>query len=205
MQAVGYVQKERKQGLNYSFAGEAALIEALRPQMVEHGLVLSPASMKVVKFQEFMFTGQNPKQMTRVIVYAEYRLTHSPSGQSEILGALGEGMDHGDKATLKAMTVCFKYVLRQGFLIETGDDPDKTPSDDYQDRTPVSLTVAPKPPAATPKPAPVDDWVEMLEGCTTKDELQGVWARVPSPLKPRMELLKDSMKEKLSKPTATPF
>jgi hypothetical protein len=35
MNEVGYVKKIRSAGVNYSFAGEAALIAAIRPSMVE--------------------------------------------------------------------------------------------------------------------------------------------------------------------------
>ena len=41
MGAVGYVQKAQQmsQGMRYRYAGEADIIAALRPSMVEHGLV----------------------------------------------------------------------------------------------------------------------------------------------------------------------
>jgi hypothetical protein len=51
----------------------------------------------------------------------------------------GEGADSGDKSSNKAMTGGYKYALRQVFCIETGDDPDKYPSEER----------------VTPKPAPV--------------------------------------------------
>ena len=38
MDEVGYVKKSKAANLNYSFAGEAALIAAIRPSMVGHGI-----------------------------------------------------------------------------------------------------------------------------------------------------------------------
>ena len=41
-------------------------------------------------------------------------------------------MDTGDKDSNKAMTAAFKYALRQTLMIETGDDPDKTPNGEFE-------------------------------------------------------------------------
>ena len=62
-------------------------------------------------------------------IISTYRLSHI-SGQYEDIQVLGEGSDSLDKAANKAMTVAYKYALRQAFLIETGDDdPDRHGSD----------------------------------------------------------------------------
>src|SRR5262249_36903978 len=45
---------------------------------------------------------------------------------------LGEASDAGDKAAPKALTGAYKYFLRQTFLIETGDDPDRYASADQE-------------------------------------------------------------------------
>ena len=62
---------------------------------------------------------------------------------------LGDGADTGDKASYKAMTGAMKYALRQTFVIETGDDPDDTPSD-VQERAPKDK---PAPKANAPRPS----------------------------------------------------
>ena len=50
---------------------------------------------------------------------------YAEDGSSVTMSMQGEGRDHGDKATSKAMSMALKYALFQAFLIPTGDgDPD---------------------------------------------------------------------------------
>jgi hypothetical protein len=129
MAAVPYVKKSGKveignTGRSYSYAGEADLIAKLRPAMLAAGLSMTPEDMSVVLHEQY---ATKYGSMNRVVVKVAYRLSHT-SGQSKTVVALGEGADSGDKSTPKAMTCAMKYALRQAFGIETGDDPDKTPS-----------------------------------------------------------------------------
>lgn len=130
MALVPYVQKGSSPGLKYSFASEAAFIEKLHPAMIEAGLEIAPEEMAVLH-QEVYATNSGAK-MNRILVSVKYRLTHAGSGESQVIHTIGEGADGGDKATNKAMTAAYKYALRQAFLIETGNDPDETPSDQQQ-------------------------------------------------------------------------
>jgi len=130
MGEVGYVQKERKAGLQYSFASEAALIAALRPAMIKHGVFCYVADLPKIEQEEFVTT--KGTHMNRATAHGIVRFLHPESGSWIDVHAMGEGMDAGDKAGNKAATGLLKYALRQTFLIETGDDPDKTPSDDLE-------------------------------------------------------------------------
>lgn len=126
MSEVGYVQKERKGGLNYSFASEAALIAALRPAMIKHGIFCYVTDLPQIEQEEFVTTkGTN---MNRATAHGIVRFIHPESATWIDVHAMGEGMDAGDKAGNKAATGLLKYALRQTFLIETGDDPDGTSS-----------------------------------------------------------------------------
>jgi hypothetical protein len=124
MRQVGYVQKEHTAGLNYSYAGEAALIRAIRPAMVQEGLIAHVLDL-TKEVGTVMIGKDGGRPMSRAIVLATVRFLHAPSGTHLDVQAAGEGMDTGDKALNKAMTGALKYALRQTFLIETGDDPDK--------------------------------------------------------------------------------
>jgi len=122
MAQVGYVQKERKGGLAYSFAGEAALIAALRPWMVEqqvYAYVFAVLNKKVEHYETSKGTAMTSTTLDGVI-----RFVHAPSGTFIDSFATGEGADAGDKSSNKALTGAYKYALRQTFCIETGDDPD---------------------------------------------------------------------------------
>ena len=126
MQEVGYVKKTTTQNLPYSFASEAMLIQALRPAMVEAGLVLWVSHVETSADEQF--TNKKGTIMTRVKTTAKLRIGHAKSGQWIEVASQGEGIDSGDKATPKALTGFYKYALRETFLIETGDDPDFSPS-----------------------------------------------------------------------------
>jgi hypothetical protein len=134
MEEVGYVKKTRSAGVNYSFAGESALIAALRPAMVEHGIYMHVAKIESVT-RENITTATKGAQMVNTLISAVIRFTHSTSGTSIDSASTGEGFDSGDKSANKAMTGLYKYAMRQTFCIETGDDPDKHAS---EERKPVS-------------------------------------------------------------------
>lgn len=127
MNEVGYIKKKRASGLNYTYAGEAALIQAIRPEMVEHQVIMFVQNFELLS--EEPYTTSNKKIMHDVKVKAEIVFHHAPSDTKIIVSALGEGADTSDKATNKAMTGAYKYALRQTFCIETGDDPDRERAD----------------------------------------------------------------------------
>lgn len=161
MKRVGYVQKGRSTGLSYSFAGEAALIEALRPAMIDNGLVMSgPIGEELLADQQYKTARGGDAR--RVLVKVRYRLTHAPSGEHEEYEAIGEAADTSDKAVGKAETHALKYVLRQGFLIETGDDPDTTPSEHHQPAQ-QQAAAPPTPPPPPPKPISNEQAIKLLE------------------------------------------
>ncbi len=126
MKDVGYVQEEAKGGLPYTFAGEAALIKALRPAMIKQGIFCYVSD--IVEIHQDSFTTKNGAVMNHVLAHGRVTFLHSNSGTEIEVHAMGEGMDAGDKAGNKAATGLLKYALRQTFLIETGDDPDANAS-----------------------------------------------------------------------------
>lgn len=125
---VGYVQKQRSAELRYTFAGEAAFIAELRPAMIEHGVTVSVANMS--NLTQETYTTARGTVMMRSTIHAIVRFQHVTGSQIDV-EAYGEGSDSGDKSVNKAMTDAYKYALRQTFMIETGDDPDK---DESQER-----------------------------------------------------------------------
>ena len=129
MTDVGYVQKKDENKFQkYKYAGEGALLAALRPAMVRHGLVLIPSVENVSPIDEYGNT----------TVTIEYTLTHAPTGAvwPKPLRAVGVGNDRnskggvGDKGVYKAITGAIKYMLFKLFLLETGDDAEKTENEE---------------------------------------------------------------------------
>lgn len=122
MGEVGYVQKK---GVNthqkYKYAGEAQLIEALRPVMLKHKVICIPSE---AKSRETVVVTDDGKKTYRTIIDYTFVYTHVPSGTHLQVQVIGEGVDTGDKSAYKAATGALKYALRQPFLIETGDEPE---------------------------------------------------------------------------------
>ena len=129
MYEVGYVQKTKAAALNYTFAGEAALIAAIRPWLVHYGVYVHVA--EVTEFAQLQYETANGKPMLNTTLRVTMRFTHAPSGTYIDVDARGEGSDSGDKSSNKALTGAYKYALRQTFCIETGDDPDKEASEQF--------------------------------------------------------------------------
>jgi len=147
MQEVSYIQKERKQGVQYPIKSERSVIVALRDSMINNGLVMYPTSVSDTYHERYDHTNARGKttSMARVVASFGYCLHHAHSDTMVHLQTMGEGVDNGDKAGNKAMTVSKKYALLEAFLIETGNDPDNTSSDE--------LKATPKKKPA-PKPVP---------------------------------------------------
>jgi len=122
MSKVGYVQKKGTNDFHkYKYAGEGNLLEALRPAMVEAGLLLIPSASEREEIDSY--------GNTHVVV--EYTLAHK-DGEiwPEKIRAFGAGNDRnkngvGDKGLYKALTGANKYLLFKLFQIETGDDPEE--------------------------------------------------------------------------------
>lgn len=125
MSKVGYVQKGSKNDFHgYNYASEADLLEALRPAMLDAGLLLIPSAVE-----------QSPvDQYGNTQVVMEYTLAHKDGEVwPDKIRALGCGNDKnkggvGDKGTYKAITGANKYLLFKLFQIETGDDPEVSES-----------------------------------------------------------------------------
>jgi hypothetical protein len=172
MQEVGYVVKQSSPNLNYTYAGEAALIAAIRPSMVENGLVVHPSG--VLNRMTEQYTNKNGTVMTRVIADFTFTFYHGPSQTGFNVTVVGEGVDSGDKAANKAMTAAYKYALRETFCIETGDDPDKYPSTDFERGMDDGQEYSkPKPSKPATRPQPPQDASKALPASGSKPSATG--------------------------------
>ena len=129
MGRVGYVQKQDAKGLPYTFAGEAAFIKAVRPHLVDVGLVVYQSNVELLG--RFEFTSKGGAPGINILAKFTWTWVHTTSGTSIEVTTIGEAADYGDKAANKAMTAGMKYNMRQTLVIETGDDPDTTSSDEF--------------------------------------------------------------------------
>lgn len=159
-----YVQKTGQMTggpARYSYAREGDFIAALRPLMELHGVTFRPVGMQVVTNE--VFQRKNGGDAYRVVILVTFEFLHT-SGEKATVQTVGEGQDSGDKAFNKAMTAAMKYALRQSFVVETGDDPDDTPSHE-QERRPAGAASEPR----------ADRVAAAIGAAKNRDELAQLW------------------------------
>lgn len=160
MREAPYVKKEKSAGLKYSFASETALIEKLRPVMLEHGIV-GPIPVETTHLQSQDVKTSTGKEMACRLVSRVFKFVHVPTEQEAEVQVIGEAADSGDKAALKAQTIAKKYALREFFLIETGDDPDFLVFE-----------------RGSPNYKKLARWTTMLASCGNVEKLKVLWMTI---------------------------
>ena len=118
--AVGKTSKNQQQG--FMFRGIDAVMNALNPAMKKYGLFVVPEILDQTREERTTSKGG-------LLIYSicKVRYTfYAQDGSNISAVVIGEGMDSGDKATNKAMSIAFKYACFQVFCIPTEEmvDPD---------------------------------------------------------------------------------
>lgn len=125
MSDIGVVGKNdvnKTQGFKYR--GIDAVMNALNPAMIKHKVFVAP---EVIEQQREERTTAKGGTLLFSICKVKFRFFTTDGSSVEVV-TIGEGMDSGDKATNKAMSIAFKYACFQLFCIPTEelmDDPDK--------------------------------------------------------------------------------
>jgi hypothetical protein len=121
MRDVRAVTKDEKHGQGWSFRGVDAVVNAIGPACREHGLVILPEVLDAAVQQLPAAAGKTVRSVT---VTVKYHII-GPKGDTLTTICVGEAMDHGDKATAKAMSVAWRTALIQAFMLPTDErDPD---------------------------------------------------------------------------------
>jgi hypothetical protein len=121
--SVGKDGRNEQQG--YAFRGADSVVAAIAPAVRRHGIV--PLPMVEDVHVERVPTGSRDTMMHRARVTVRYRLT-CPGGDSVDAVVVAEGGDSADKAVSKAMTVAFRTMLLQVFVLPTQDVDAVTPA-----------------------------------------------------------------------------
>ena len=118
--AVGKNTKNQQQGFMYR--GIDAVMNAINPALVKHKVFVVPEVLEQTREER-----TNSKGTTLIYSIIKVKYTfYAEDGTSVSSVVIGEGMDTGDKATNKAMSIAFKYACFQVFCIPTEEmvDPD---------------------------------------------------------------------------------
>ena len=118
--AVGKNQKNSQQGFMYR--GIDAVMNAINPALTNHGVFVVPEVLEQTREERTTAKGN-------LLIYSICKIKFSffaEDGSHVEAITIGEGMDSGDKATNKAMSIAFKYACFQVFCIPTEEmvDPD---------------------------------------------------------------------------------
>lgn len=133
MKDVTYIQKERKQGMNYTIVSHDAVTAKVRPALLKHGIIYHP-----VRCEHLQNGNRAECSLTVRFVNVD-----DPSDFFEV-PTFGYGIDPQDKGPGKAMSYAVKYALLKALGLETGDDPDMdsidhTPNDNHAARPSETL------------------------------------------------------------------
>lgn len=125
MQAVTYVRKEAKAGMNYTIVSHDAVTAKVRPALLAAGIVYYPVRC------EYAHSGNRAEcAMTVRFVNID-----TPTDYFDV-PTFGYGVDTQDKGPGKAMSYAVKYALLKALGLETGDDPD-TDNENYTPEDPA--------------------------------------------------------------------
>lgn len=118
--AIGKHDKNQQQG--FMFRGIDAVMNALQPAMLKNHIFVVPEVVDQTREERTTSRGGT-------LIYSILRIKftfYAEDGSSVTATVIGEGMDSGDKASNKAMSIGFKYACFQVFCIPTEEmkDPD---------------------------------------------------------------------------------
>ena len=169
MSDIGVIGKEKKNAQQgFKYRGVDDVMNALQPVMVQHGLFVVPEIIDQKREERQTNRGGN-------LIYSVCTVRdtfYAKDGSSVQCVVVGEGMDSGDKATNKAMSIAFKYACFQVFCIPTEEMKD--PDAEVHEVTPKSKhTENPKIAAATAKANEVKKLLVKISG--DKTIAQQVW------------------------------
>ncbi|MBR1853406.1 MAG: ERF family protein [Lachnospiraceae bacterium] len=119
--AVGKNSRNQQQG--FMFRGIDAVMNAINPALTKHKVFIVPEILDQTREERTTAKGG-------VLIYSICKVKYTffaEDGSHIEAVVIGEGMDSGDKATNKAMSIAFKYACFQVFCIPTEEmkDPDE--------------------------------------------------------------------------------
>ena len=119
--AIGKDSKNEKQG--YKFRGIDAVMNALQPALIKRRVIPVPTVIEQRRDERVTGSGST---MIYSTIKTRYDFISAEDGSVLSATVIGEGMDTGDKASNKAMSVAFKYACFQVLCIPTEEmvDPD---------------------------------------------------------------------------------
>ena len=203
MQLIGAVGKDSKnEQQKFMYRGIDAVMNALNPVMAKLGLFLCPEVLEQTREERTSIKKDSyGNERTSTLLYSIMKIKYTlyaPDGSNVSCVVIGEGMDSGDKASNKAMSVAFKYAAFQLFCIPTEEMVD--PDAECHEVTPRNQTKTCEKPAPAPAkantPTPAAQAAKLPENrektasVTTTDKVPPVAQAQPAePVNPVLQYL----------------
>ncbi len=165
MEDIGQLSKDGRisgGNVSYRYLSEEKITGALQDAMVKHKLTVRPINIQSLDIPQEVKRTVKPTgevieaPIARVRLLNTYEWRDAESGDTLTVQSIGEGMDAGDKATNKAMTAAYKYMVRHTLAISTGDDGDAQASETTTASTYQPQSYGATPPASTSRPVAQD-------------------------------------------------
>ena len=127
MKQIGAVGKDsRNEQQKFMYRGIDAVMNALNPALIANKVFVVPTVLDMTREERETV---NKDGVVKNLLYSICKIKftfYAEDGSSVEATTIGEGMDYGDKATNKAMSIAFKYACFQVFCIPTEEmvDPD---------------------------------------------------------------------------------
>ena len=154
MKRVGAIGKDSvNEQQKYKFRGIDAVYNALNPVMSDLGLFICPEILDHRREERKSVKTYNGKDTETVLKYSILTIRYTmyaPDGSNISCTVVGEGMDSGDKASNKAMSIALKYACFELFMIPTEEmvDPDAEVHEVAPKNAPAKRTETPAKPDA---------------------------------------------------------
>lgn len=122
MGEIGAIGKEKRSQQGFSYRGVDDVMNVLAPAFIKNKLFVVPEVLEQSREERSSARGG---MLIYSICKIKYTFYAEDGSHVEVV-TIGEGMDSGDKATNKAMSIAFKYACFQIFCIPTEEmvDPD---------------------------------------------------------------------------------
>lgn len=130
MRRISAISKDSvNQTQGFKYRGIDAVMNALYPVMSDLGLFIVPEVLEQTREERTSVKTYNNTEKKTTLLYSILKIRYTmyaPDGSSVSCVVIGEGMDSGDKASNKALSVGLKYACFQMFMIPTEEmiDPD---------------------------------------------------------------------------------
>lgn len=136
---------------DYAYRSIDDVTERLAPLLGQHKLCILP---RVLERQQARHRDPTGEVLVHVAIRVAFDLVSARDGSSHTIEAFGEALDHGDKATAKAMSSAYKQGMLHAFCVPVSgsEDPDQ--------RSPRLVR-------SKAVPAPVEGWTQWAEDLTS--------------------------------------